>query len=271
MNISIAGYSFHGLVGQGAMNIFGYLESCRYRYHLQTADIWAGLMGRDPDVYLQEQAIDRVVHAVRERGLTVVNYHADGCHVWEDDATKRQQHLDLATRHIAAAEKLGAKTIRIDTGGHDRHWSSEQFDVISNQYRIWSKRAADNGYRIGPETHWGTDNFADNQMQLAHAVDSPGYGILLHMGKETGLPLDEYDSLLAPFAMHTHLTQVTCETRLKTALRILIDANYAGCFGVEHHSAKNEYAEVAAQLGAVQRVYGNLFASQASDQSRAGG
>ena len=23
----------------GQMNVFGYLESCRYRYHLQTADI----------------------------------------------------------------------------------------------------------------------------------------------------------------------------------------------------------------------------------------
>lgn len=250
------------------MNIFGYLESCRFRYHLQTADIWAGLMGRDANAYLSDGTIDRVAQAARERGLTVVNYHADGCHPWEDDADKRKANQALAERHIEAAEKLGARTVRIDTGGHERHWTSEQFDTLVAKYTTWSQRAKDNGYRIGPETHWGTDNFADNQLQLAKAVNSPGYGILLHMGKATDMPIDEWDRALAPFAMHTHLTQVTCETRLETAIQILLDANYQGCLGVEHHSAKNEYAEVAAQLGAVQRVRGNLLASDLSYADR---
>ena len=40
MQISVASYAFHGLLKRGQMDLFGYLESCRYRYHLASADIW---------------------------------------------------------------------------------------------------------------------------------------------------------------------------------------------------------------------------------------
>ncbi len=258
MSISIAGYSFHGLVQSGAMNVFGYLESCRYRYHLDTADLWCGLLGSDPAAYLQPAFVDRVAVAIRERGLTLVNYHADGCHVWEDDPATRAKHLELAEQHIAAAEQLGARTIRIDTGGRDRHWTAEQFDAIAAQFRRWAKRAHDRGYRIGPETHWGADNYSDNQVRLAKAVDSPAYGVLLHMGKPNEMTPDEFDRALAPYAMHTHIDQKTTETRLASAIQILLDAGYHGAFGVEHHSAKNEYAEVSCQLAAVRRTLAQL-------------
>jgi hypothetical protein len=47
--------------------------------------------------------------------------------------------------------------------------------------------------------------------------------------------------------------QKTSETRLESAMKILIDAGYTGCWGVEHHTGKNEYAEVAVQLALVKR------------------
>jgi sugar phosphate isomerase/epimerase len=254
MQISIAGYSFHGLVASGEMSIFGYLESCRYRYHLDTADIWAGMMGKDPELFLTDAFQQTVLRAVRERGLSVVNYHADHCHVWEEDATKRAANRALAERHIAFAEMLGARTIRIDPGGRERRWSQEAFDTIASTYRTWARRAHDLGYRIGPETHWGAGDHVDNQLQLHKAVDSPGYGILLHMGKPNEMSPDAFDRALAPYAMHTHLPQQTCEERLATALQILKEANYTGVLGVEHHSGKNELAEVAHQLSAVRRA-----------------
>jgi len=37
-------------------------------------------------------------------------------------------------------------------------------------------------------------------------------------------------------------------------MRMLLDAGYSGYWGVEHPSAKNEYAEVAYQLAEVRRV-----------------
>ncbi len=115
--ISIAGYSFHGALDDGVIDIYGYLEACRFRYQLDTADIWCGLLGPDPDVYLQEDNLLKVRAAMGERGLTLVNYHADGCHIWENDPAERSRMRALADRQIAAAELLGARTVRIDAGG----------------------------------------------------------------------------------------------------------------------------------------------------------
>jgi hypothetical protein len=89
---------------------------------------------------------------------------------------------------------------------------------------------------------------------LARAVDSPGFGILLHMGKDTAATPDDYDRLLAPIANHTHLDASTTFSRIDAALRILAESGYRGCLGVEHHSGRNEYAEVAAQLALVRRA-----------------
>ena len=50
MNITIASYAFYGLLGEGKIDVFGYLESVKHRYHLDTADIWNGmLVSTEPD------------------------------------------------------------------------------------------------------------------------------------------------------------------------------------------------------------------------------
>jgi len=258
--ISIAGYSFHGALADGTLNLYGYLESCRYRYQLDTADLWSGLLGNDPEQYLQRDNLLKVKAALTERGLALVNYHADGCHIWEDDPAVRARFRALAERQIAAAELLGATTVRIDAGGRTRHWTEEQLDLIAKTYREWSRRAHDHGYAIGPETHWGPENHADCMLALAKAVDAPGFGILLHMGKDVDGSPEDYDRALAPLAVHTHIDQRTTYSRVDSALRILRDAGYGGCLGVEHHSARNEYAEVAAQLALVRRAVAALAA-----------
>ncbi len=38
MNISILSYSFRGLLGQGQMDVFGYLEACKYRVEHHTGE-----------------------------------------------------------------------------------------------------------------------------------------------------------------------------------------------------------------------------------------
>jgi len=263
--ISIAGYSFHGALAAGTMDVFGYLETCRYRYHLDTADLWCGVLGNDPELYLQPEFLRQVRDAMDERGLTLVNYHADGCHVWDDDPAVRESHASLAKRHLAAAEYLGAATVRIDTGGVDRNWTAEQFDLIASTFKTWARRAHDSGYAIGPETHWGATNYPDNMLALAAAVDSPGYGILLHLGKDTTGSPDDYDRQLAPLAIHTHIDARTTYNRIDDALAILYEAGYTGCLGVEHHSAANELIEVEAQLAFVRRSAHNLKAAHRPD------
>ena len=258
MRISIASFSFHGAVGAGTVDIFTYLEACRYRYHLDTADIWNGLLGSDVEVQLDESRLRKVRQAMDERGLSCVNYHADGCHPWDEDSEVRRTHRALAERHLRAAEILGAETVRIDTGGADREWSSEAFDFIAKSFRDFAARAEQGGYKVGPETHWGSTNYPDNMLKLHEAVQSASYGILLHLGKDTWTSPDDYDRALAPIAIHTHVDQRTTYERLDSALSILVDAGYTGALGVEHHTGKNEFAEVEAQIGLVRRALSHL-------------
>ena len=265
MNISIASFSFHGALSAGTLDVFAYLEACRYRYHLDTADIWNGLLGDDVEVQLDTVRLGKVRKAMDERGLVCVNYHADGCHPWEDAPETRERHRKLAERHLQAAEILGAQTVRIDTGGRDRHWSAEQFDFIAQSFRDFSEFATNAGFKVGPETHWGATNYPDNMLELHAAVSSPAYGILLHLGKDTWTSPDDYDRALAPIAFHTHVDQSTCYNRIDSALAILSQAGYKGVLGVEHHSGKNEFSEVEAQIGLVRRALAHADAGKPSN------
>ena len=112
MKISIASYSFNGLSGAGMMDVFGYLESCKHRYGLDAADIWNGILGSDEKAYLQPDFLRKVREALSERELALVNYHADGCHICEDDPAARERNYQSALAHLKAAAHLGALTIR---------------------------------------------------------------------------------------------------------------------------------------------------------------
>lgn len=262
MNISIASFSFHGAVAEGSIDVFGYLEACRYRYNIQTADIWNGLLGSDVEVQLNEDRLKKVRKAMDERELVCVNYHADGCHPWEDEPEVRERHKGLAMRHLRAAEILGAQTVRIDTGGREREWTAEQFDHIAKAFQEFAQIAGDRGYTIGPETHWGATNYPDNMLKLHKAVSSPHYGILLHMGKDTWTSMSDYDRALAPIAIHTHIDQKTCYNRLDEALAILVESGYKGALGVEHHTGKNEFAEVEVQVALVRRAISHMVSGR---------
>ena len=65
---------------------------------------------------------------------------------------------------------------------------------------------------------------------------------------------------MAPWAMHTHIAWEMTEHHLETSMQILRDTGYKGCWSVEHHTGKNEYAEVAIQLAKVQDVLGRWAA-----------
>ncbi len=262
MSISIASYSFHGLHAEGKIDVYGYLESCRYRYGLDTADFWNGLIGTTDTDYLI-----KVRHAAEERDLTIVNYHVDGPHLWEDACEARQRNYEIAFEHLHAAAILGAKTVRFDTGGTVSHMNEEQMEYVVSRYKEYCLFGHEHGFRVGPETHWGFSLVADNMEAIARAVDHPAYGILLHIGHwEMGDP-DEGDRRLAPWTAHTHVDANVTRTCLDDKIKMLMDAGYTGSWGVEHHSAQNEYAEVAYQLAAVRRSLARIVWDRQSEET----
>lgn len=250
MNVAIASYAFHGLLRQGMIDLFGYLESCRYRYHLHTADIWSGMLASTDDDYLA-----KVRRALDERELTLVNLCVDGPHIWEDDPAVREQHYRKALEWLRAAEVLGAKTLRIDAGVRADTFTDEQFDEIVRRFREYAQRAYDAGFKVGPENHWGAEVVPENMRRICEAVNHPGFGVLLHFRGNEG------DAVMAPWAMHTHISWEITESCLVESMEMLRAAGYQGCWSVEHHSGANEHSEVAIQLAKVRDVL-SRWASQ---------
>ncbi len=248
MNICVASYSFHGLTGAGMMDAFGYLESVKFRYRLDAADFWNGTLGP-----IEPEHLQKVKQALEEREMVVANYHVDGVHVWEDDPEARERNYRGALEHLQAGAFLGAKTMRIDMGGKGDELTGEQLDYVVKRYREYAQFAGDHGFAVGPETHWGPSLNPAVQKAVYEAVDHPGYGILLHLGHWIEGHEEEGDRMAAPWAIHTHVDARIARTCLQEKLRLLLDAGYGGYWGVEHHTAKNEYVEVAWQLAEVQR------------------
>lgn len=242
--ISLASYAFHGLLAEGKIDVFGYLESCKYRYGVQ-ADIWNGMLACTEESYLL-----KVKDALDSRGLELANLCVDGAHIWDDDPAKREQNRINALAHLNAGEILGAKTVRIDAGGaHSAiEFTAEEMDLIVKRYQEYAQWAGDHGFLVGPENHWGPEVVPQNMVAICQAVNHPAFGVLLHLRGDDG------DRLMAPWAMHTHVMWEICEGPLTACMTMLRDAGYTGYWGVEHHSGQNEYTEVGIQIGRVRDV-----------------
>lgn len=251
MNVSALSYSFRGLLAQGQMDVFGYLETCKYRYGLQAADIWNGFLPSTDEAYLRS-----VKDALDERELELADLCVDHAHVWDDDPDVRAANHKNALAHLRAAELLGARFVRIDAGSRRDTWSDEELDHIVSRYREYAQFAHDRGFKMGAENHWGPEKHWPNLKRLYEAVDHPGFGISCHIGGWAGTDAekDEADRLVAPWVCHTHFPWNVTEGPLEAKMANLRDAGYQGYYSVEHHSAQNEYAEVAVQIARVRDV-----------------
>jgi sugar phosphate isomerase/epimerase len=240
MNISIASYSFHGLFKEGKMDLFGYLESCKFRYHVQSADIWSDMFKS-----MDEDFLKKVKEGLKERELVLANLCVDGPDIWVNDPAAREKNYKDALTYLRTAEFLEARTIRFNSGGKGDTFTEEQFDLVVKRFKEYAQFAYDRGFKVGPENHWGPEVVPENMKRICEAVNHPGFGMLLHFRGNPG------DALMAPWAMHTHISWDIAENHLEESLKTLLTVGYKGYWGVEHHSAKDEYYMVSIQLAKV--------------------
>jgi sugar phosphate isomerase/epimerase len=261
MKISVLSYSFRGLHQAGTMDVFGYLESCKYRYHLRAADLWSGTFAS-----IEEDYVLQVKEALEERDLELADIAVDQAHVWEDDPEVREQHHQRALRFLEIADTLGARFVRIDAGGSRdaETWSEEQSVFIADRYRGYATWAHDHGFKVGIENHWGPERSWANLKAMYEAVDHPGFGVSCHLGGWAGTAEDkaEADRLVAPWVAHTHIPWNICEGSLMASLANLWDVGYDGYYSVEHHSAEDEYSEVGIQIAKVRDALRKLRAGR---------
>ena len=249
---AIASYSFHGLLGQGKCDVFNYLNMLRYRYNISNADIWTGFIPT-----LDEDFIAKVKDTLDRNGLSLANLCVDGPHVWVDDSEKREAHRLQMLEYIKAADKLGAKTIRIDFGGTEGHTMPEEaFEYIVKTYREYCGICYDLGMKIGPENHWGWDRVPEYLEKVKNAVDHPAYGHLYHL-RNFYDEVEKGEALAISYAMHTHI-HAGSMPYAKEVIRKLALSGYEGVYSAEHHSGKLECERVEWQIATVRGLIAEL-------------
>ena len=273
--VSCLSYSFHGLAGEGMMDIFGFLETCRYRYDLEAADLWNGMIAKpDDDGYIQ-----KVFRALEERQLVVPNIAADGAHLISapnnDTPDDRARLRAIQDRYIEICKKWGVGFLRLDAGplpgGEVTNnirdpWKPEDFDYLVKRYKELAQKAYDYGFKVGAENHMGHEKYWPNLEKLIKAVDHPGFGICVHYGGWTvnspesrEQDNETADSASAKWVCHTHFPWDVCEDNelLVQKMTLLRDAGYKGYYSAEHHSAQNEYNLTAVQINKIKAVLTN--------------
>ncbi|MBO7742947.1 TIM barrel protein [Paenibacillus sp. MWE-103] len=263
MKLSIGGFSFFHEKQAGKMDIFGYLESVKYRYRLDAVDLWNGFFAsgnEDGLVLLPEEAVIRKIReAIDERGLTVANIALDGVHLVDPDPAKRERLYRNALLHLRASELLGARTVRIDicTQGTEEIGEAD-FDYIVKRYQEYCDRGAEHGYTVGPENHMGAALDPHLLKRIAEAVDRPNFGILLHLKRWRPEHADG-DAIVAPWVVHTHVDLRTLTSgEAEASVRALEQAGYGGYWAVEHNAKTHAYEEIDWMLASVRRVFNRM-------------
>ncbi|TJY42877.1 sugar phosphate isomerase/epimerase [Cohnella pontilimi] len=263
MKLSIGGFSFFNTLLEGKMDIFGYLETVKYRYRLDAVDLWNGLYGTadDQDGLLRiwdEDRIRKIRDALDERQLNVANIAIDGAHLIDKDPVRREKLYHNALANLRASEILGAKTVRIDFCSSDTEEIGEQdFDYIVHRYREFCERAAQHGYKIGPENHMGAALNPHLHRRIAEAVDHPNYGILLHL-KRWKPEYPDGDAVVAPWVVHTHVDAKTAVSEeVHSSIEALRKSGFDGYWAVEYNAAVNQYTEIEWLLATVKKLLGS--------------
>jgi len=271
--LSILSYTFNRLVNRGMQDIFGYFETCKYRYNLDAADLWGGHLIDFKERYdkgtfipFEDKWIANVKEALDERELCIPNIAADGCHVITFDPDRTELQYKNALEHLRLAKMLGVGFVRFDSGPAFRmpdgrtDWTNEEFDFIVKRYREYAQYAYDNGFKVGAENHMGPSGVWKNLKKLYDAVDHPGFGVCIHIGSYKGATPDEkdlFDKESAKIAVHTHIPMNIINGPLEEKMNNLRNAGYQGYYSVEVPAREGEspYENAAYALAKVRSVF----------------
>ena len=278
MRISIGGFSFHRLLAEGKQDIFTYITDCKALGATQL-DAWNAQLapiksaddvakaGSDParaaltaqdNVYLE-----RVKRAADDAGLPFGCIAMDGAHIYEDTPEAREANRMLACRWLDVAEMLGAAQVRIDAGGPEE-LPDDAFAIIVDGYRDLIARGREKGLEILMENHWGPSVIPENVVKIIEAVD--GLGLLFDSHNWAPGRQAEAWRQCAKYARSTHFKTFTFDevgnepsVDIPACVRILVEAGYDGCWGVESVPADgDEYEAVRKTIALLRRSLAEL-------------
>lgn len=252
MEIGICSYSFHRLLADGKQDIFQYIADCKalgvtqlepWNSHLaplkeSDAAIQPGV---DPEnVQLSPKEIgylDQVKQAAEEVGLPFGCIAVDGAHIYEPTPEARQANRARAYKWLAVTEQLGAKQIRIDSGGPEE-MPDDVFEIVVAGFEDLVARCQAKGIELLMENHWGASCVPENVVKIMETVD--GLGLLFDTNNWAKGTQQKGWQMCAKYARNVHIKTFSFDAQgnepsvdIPGVMKLLLDAGYAGCWGVE--------------------------------------
>ena len=252
MDISIGGFSFHRLLESGQQDIFRYILDCR-DLGATLLDPWNAQLapirdaddvikaGGDPQharLTTQDDAyLKRVRRTADDAGLPFGCIAVDGAHIYEPGPEPRRANRVLAYRWMDVSEILGAKQMRVDAGG-PAELPDDVFAILVEGYRDLIARGRERGIEIVMENHWGPSVIPENVVRIMEGIE--GLGLLFDTNNWAPGMHERGWKTCAKYARSTHVKTFGFDENgndpsvdLRRAIRVLVEAGYSGCWGVE--------------------------------------
>jgi len=250
MDLSICSYSFHRLLATGKQDIFQYIIDCKrlgctyldpWNAHLPLLKEGDAKAGIDPNFTDltdgEEEYLDEVKAAADELHMPFGCIAVDGAHIYEADPAAREANRIRANRWVSAAALLGARQVRIDSGGTPE-MPDDEFRIIVSGYEELLQWAENQGIEVLIENHWGPSPIPENLIKILEAVD--GLGLLFDTNNWAPGMQHKGWEMCAPYARLTHIKTFEFDESgnepsvdIPRAMRHLIDAGYTGAWGIE--------------------------------------
>jgi sugar phosphate isomerase/epimerase len=271
---SIASWSFHGLLESGKQDMFKYITDCK-ELGCGLLDPWNGHLTPliEEDKVLKSGAdasqatfsptgleyVAKVKAAADAAGMPFGCLAVDGAHMWEPTAEARHINQAAAYRWLDVARRLSAPQVRMDSGGTPE-MPDEMFDLIVEGFRDIVKRARDMGIEMVIENHWGASRVPENVLRMLKAVD--GLGLLFDSGNFVPERREDGWTMLTPYARAVHIKTFTFDENgndpivdVPRVVRMLVDAGYKGCWGIESVPRDgDEYGAARKTIALIRRV-----------------
>ena len=284
MKLTITPYCFHLHHYAGQMDVFTMIETVKYRYGLGAIDMWNPQMLSITD----EEYLGKIRNKLRREEMTLCNYSIDGANIWDPDPEIRKRNADYYLQNAKAAEFLGAKSVKIDTGSHylphygyawdydpvvkarnknalinnpdenaieeNRYYNDEMLEYYRVKLSEYCERADSMGYDIVLENHWGPMIVASELVKVIKACSHPRLGILSHLGRWRGPQADSAEETVAPYTRYIHVDRKAADTRLAEKAKAYLDLGYDGYWGVEYiEETEDELAMAEFILASIKR------------------
>jgi sugar phosphate isomerase/epimerase len=281
-NFSVASYSFHRLLWDGKQDMFKYIDDSKDLGMVQL-DAWNGHLApliAETDA-LKSSSTDWNQAQFSTAGLEYIAQvrttsdaakqpfgclAIDGAHIYEPTLEARAVNRAAAYRWLDAAARLGAKQVRVDSGGTP-DFPDEQFEIVVDGFNDIIRRAGEHGIEIVIENHWGASHIPENVVKMLEAID--GLALLFDTNNFAKGTQERGWELCPKYARSVHIKTFEFDDAgndptvdIPRVIKLLIETGYNGVWGIESVPRNgDEYGAVKQTMALIERSIAAAVAS----------